>query len=64
MGDDRKGKACIISLPNFEHPDLHDLDGYAEDTHQLGQLLEQMGFEVYAPIIRARRTLTAEVQLS
>ena len=62
MEDDRKGRACIISLPTFEHPQLHDLTGYTEDAHQLGQLLEQMGFEVYEPIIRANRSLTAKVK--
>ena len=61
MNDSRKGRACIISLPTFEHPDLPELHGYREDVHQLGQLFEQMGFEVYLPIIRADRSLTAQV---
>ena len=61
MDDDRKGRACVISLPTFETPSLDPLDGYNEDARQLGQLLKQIGFEVYEPIIRASRSLSALV---
>ena len=61
MEDSRKGRALIISLPTFVHEGLHPLEGYREYTHLLGQLWEQMGFEVYTPTVRADRSLTAEV---
>ena len=61
MNDSRKGRACIISLPTFEHPSLGPLDGYVEDAYQLGQLWENMGFDSCFPSIKAERSLTAEV---
>ena len=63
MTSARKGKACIISLSQFEVDWLQPLVGYKTDEMRLCELWDQMGFDVYTPKVEGR-SLTAEVQSS
>ena len=56
----RKGRVCIISLPEFEVEWLQPLVGYKTDEMRLCELWDQMGFDVYTPKVEGR-SLTAQV---
>ena len=57
----RKGKACVIGLPEFEVEWLQPLVGYKTDETRLCELWDQVDFDVYTPKVEGR-TLTAQVQ--
>ena len=56
----RKGKACVIGLPEFEVEWLQPLVGYKTDEMRLCELWDQMGFDVVTPTT-GERGLTAKV---
>ena len=57
MFESQKGKACIISVSEFDN--LPHLVGYRVDVAKLKQLWHQMGCKVYTPHIQGK--LTARV---
>ena len=59
----RKGKACVISLPEFAVDWLNPLVGYNTDERRLCELWDQMGFDVVTPGVQGGRGLTATVSV-
>ena len=49
MRNKKKGKACLISLNNFNVPWLQSLDGYIYDRENLRILWQQIGYDVFIP---------------
>ena len=62
--NERKGRACIISIPEFQDPyTLRPLVGYNDDKTALTKLWKGLGFAVYSPEIKDDRDgLWAEVK--
>ena len=56
-----KGKACIISLHEFEVDWLDNVEGYKVDEPRLCELWDSMGLEVWIPKVDQNRCLTITV---
>ena len=59
MDGTRKGKACIIAVSSFDNSPT--LDGYKNDTRNLGDLWNGIGFEVVLPCSPTDKCLTSNV---
>ena len=56
----RKGRACVVSITQFEVDWLEPRPGYKVDESRLCELWDQIGFDVYMPGVEGRG-LTAQV---
>ena len=45
MSSSRKGKACIIAVPDYDNSNYDDLDGYNDDEESLTKLWTELGFD-------------------
>ena len=59
MGGKRKGKACIIAVSTFDNSPT--LDGYKNDTRNLGDLWNGIGFDVELPYSSTGKCLRSKV---
>ena len=60
MFNANKGKACIISIPEFDsETGMHSLDGYNTDEEKLKHLWHQLGYKLFTPADKTN--LTAQV---